>query len=72
MAIQKEKSVMSECKQCKGKGIVIIEVKAPSSEDQGTYEVQQCAQCDVLPDNREAAIALRAAGYSLLAEGEWL
>lgn len=61
---------MSACKQCNGKKIVIVEVKAPSSEDQGTYEVQQCAQCDALPDNREAAKALRAAGYVLFADGE--
>ena len=62
---------MGECKQCKGKGIVIVEVKPPSDEDQGTYEVQQCAACDALPDNRKAAIALREVGYVLLAEGEW-
>jgi hypothetical protein len=29
----------------------------------------RCAQCDTLPDNREAAIALREVGYALLWEG---
>ena len=61
-----------ECKLCKDKGIVIVEVKVPSTEGQGTYEVQQCAACDALSDDREAAVVLHKAGYTLLVKGEWL